>query len=166
MSADPIRYFHRAKQTVETEQVYGEKWLRWTYGSGLGGLALAAGSGGALAETPQVRLELNKVEDTKDGCRVYLVFENGTPVNYEGYKLDFVMFGRDGVIARRLALEASPLKANKTTVKLFDVAGLVCADLGAILINDVLACQSGGQERADCISSLATASRTAVSLKK
>lgn len=42
MSTEPIRYYHRAKQTVETEQVYGEKWLRWTYGSGLGQIALNA----------------------------------------------------------------------------------------------------------------------------
>jgi phosphatidylserine decarboxylase len=40
MSAEPIRYFHRAKQTVETEQVYGEGWLRWTYGNPLGRLSL------------------------------------------------------------------------------------------------------------------------------
>jgi phosphatidylserine decarboxylase len=40
MSAEPIRYFHRAKQVVETEQVYGEGWLRWTYGNPLGRLAL------------------------------------------------------------------------------------------------------------------------------
>jgi phosphatidylserine decarboxylase len=38
--AEPIRYFHRAKQVVETEQIYGEKWLRWTYGYSLGQLAL------------------------------------------------------------------------------------------------------------------------------
>ena len=42
MSNEPIRYFHRAKQVVETEQVYGEKWLRWTYGTALGGLSLWA----------------------------------------------------------------------------------------------------------------------------
>ncbi len=42
MSAQPIRFFHRAKQSIETEQVYGEKWLRWTYETGLGGLALNA----------------------------------------------------------------------------------------------------------------------------
>lgn len=41
-SAEPIRYFHRAKRTVETEAVYGEKWLRWTYGSSLGRFALEA----------------------------------------------------------------------------------------------------------------------------
>ncbi|RXK53351.1 phosphatidylserine decarboxylase [Oleiharenicola lentus] len=42
MPAEPIRYFHRAKKTVETEQVYGEAWLRWTYGSSLGRLSLHA----------------------------------------------------------------------------------------------------------------------------
>jgi phosphatidylserine decarboxylase len=40
MSAEPIRYFHRAKKTVETEQVYGEDWLRWTYETAPGRLAL------------------------------------------------------------------------------------------------------------------------------
>lgn len=40
MSAEPIRYYHRAKKTVETEQVYGESWLRWTYETSLGRLAL------------------------------------------------------------------------------------------------------------------------------
>ena len=42
MSAEPIRYFHRTKQVVETEQVYGGDWLRWTYGTGLGRFALNA----------------------------------------------------------------------------------------------------------------------------
>ncbi|MDP2138572.1 MAG: phosphatidylserine decarboxylase [Candidatus Didemnitutus sp.] len=42
MPAEPIRYFHRTKRIVETEQVYGEKWLNWTYETTLGGLALNA----------------------------------------------------------------------------------------------------------------------------
>lgn len=42
MSAEPIRYFHRAKQVVETEKIYGEKWLRWTYESALGRVSLHA----------------------------------------------------------------------------------------------------------------------------
>jgi len=31
MPAEPIRYYHRYKHTVETEQVYGEGWLRFAY---------------------------------------------------------------------------------------------------------------------------------------
>jgi phosphatidylserine decarboxylase len=40
MSAEPVRYFHRYKQVIATELIYGEGWLRWTYGSSLGRLAL------------------------------------------------------------------------------------------------------------------------------
>jgi phosphatidylserine decarboxylase len=40
MSSEPIRYFHRARKVVETEQVYGDRWLRWTYGNALGRLVL------------------------------------------------------------------------------------------------------------------------------
>ena len=36
MPAAPIRYYHRYKQSVETEQVYGENWLRWAYGNPAG----------------------------------------------------------------------------------------------------------------------------------
>lgn len=42
MPAEPIRYFHRTKQVVETEEIYGGDWLRWTYETGLGKFALNA----------------------------------------------------------------------------------------------------------------------------
>ncbi|HYC71752.1 MAG TPA: phosphatidylserine decarboxylase [Opitutaceae bacterium] len=38
---EPILYYHRAKGVIETEEVYGEGWLRWTYESAPGRLALA-----------------------------------------------------------------------------------------------------------------------------
>jgi phosphatidylserine decarboxylase len=37
---DTIRYFNRHSQELETEQVYGESFLRWTYGNPLGKLSL------------------------------------------------------------------------------------------------------------------------------
>ncbi len=36
MPAEPIRYFHRAKGTIETEHVYGERWLRFAYENPVG----------------------------------------------------------------------------------------------------------------------------------
>ena len=39
---EPIRYFNRHTGAMETEQVYGEGFLRWAYANPLGGLALAA----------------------------------------------------------------------------------------------------------------------------
>jgi len=41
MPALPIRYYDRYKKTVETEVVYGGKWLEWTYQTNLGKFALA-----------------------------------------------------------------------------------------------------------------------------
>jgi phosphatidylserine decarboxylase len=40
MSSDPIRYWNRSKKTVETEKIYGERWLRLVYGNPLGRLVL------------------------------------------------------------------------------------------------------------------------------
>jgi len=36
MSAEPIRYYHRSKQVLETEQIYGESWLRFAYENPVG----------------------------------------------------------------------------------------------------------------------------------
>jgi phosphatidylserine decarboxylase len=40
MSSEPIRYWHRAKRTVETERIYGERWLRLVYENPIGRLVL------------------------------------------------------------------------------------------------------------------------------
>ena len=40
MSAEPIRYYDRYRKTVETEQIYGEKWLRWAYETAPGRLTV------------------------------------------------------------------------------------------------------------------------------
>ena len=42
MSPSPVQYFDRYSGRVETEEIYGEAWLRWTYGNPLGRLALHA----------------------------------------------------------------------------------------------------------------------------
>jgi phosphatidylserine decarboxylase len=42
MAAEPIQFFNRYTGRVETEQVYGEGFLRWAYGNPLGRLSLHA----------------------------------------------------------------------------------------------------------------------------
>ena len=125
-------------------------------------IGLAAATAQAAADAPVTAVELNRLEAQEGSCRVYLLFDNRAPAPYEALRLDLIFFGKDGVIARRLAVDAAPLRADKRTVKLFDVAGLDCGDVGQILVNDVLACRDGsGGERADCIEDLALSSRVA-----
>lgn len=42
MHAEPICFYNRYTSQIETEQVYGEKWLRWAYETPLGRLAVGA----------------------------------------------------------------------------------------------------------------------------
>jgi phosphatidylserine decarboxylase len=40
MASEPIQYFNRYSGRIETEEVYGDRFLRWTYGNRLGQLSL------------------------------------------------------------------------------------------------------------------------------
>ncbi len=40
--SEPIQYYDRYSRTVQTEQIYGEKWLRWTYETAMGRLGVEA----------------------------------------------------------------------------------------------------------------------------
>ncbi len=113
-----------------------------------------------------IEIELNKLEDQDGSCRAYLVFRNQTDAQYSEFKLDLVMFGSDGVINRRLAVDSSPLRPNKTSVKLFDIDGLSCEGISLILINDVLSCKDGYDERDDCVNLIEASSKGDVSLVK
>ncbi|WP_425450047.1 Tat pathway signal sequence domain protein [Virgifigura deserti] len=110
----------------------------------------------------KVRVELNKLEEMGGACCAYLLFENATESAFDALKLDLVMFDPDGVIAKRLAVEGAPLPAGKTSVKLFDIQGLACAEIGQILLNDLIACQDSQGARTDCAGLLAPSSRAAV----
>jgi hypothetical protein len=132
----------------------------------LGGLFPDAAAAEQPTTPEPIRLELNRLEPAGNGCRVYLVIANTGATALDSLKLDLVLFGADGVIDRRLALEAGPLRAAKTSVKLFDLADYGCGELGSVLVNDVLACKSGTGEPTDCFARLALATRTPVGFTK
>ncbi|MBA2491703.1 MAG: Tat pathway signal sequence domain protein [Gammaproteobacteria bacterium] len=113
-----------------------------------------------------LRVELNKLEPQDGACRAYLVFENRTATSFSGLTLDLVMFDGEGVIARRLAVDAAPLPADKISVKLFDIDDLECANVQRILINDVLDCQDENGEVSDCVARIETRSRADAALVK
>lgn len=135
-------------------------------GMALVAAAFAAGGAAAQSLAQKIGVELNKLEDQDKGCRAYFVFDNATAANFESFKLDLVMFGSEGVIQRRLAVEAAPLRAEKKTVKLFDIAGMPCAAIGSVLLNDVLTCRDQAGEQPDCIARVAVGSRVSAALVK
>ena len=120
----------------------------------------------ARAEDGVLEVELNKLEPNKEACRAYLVLENQVPSAFEALKLDLVMFDPDGIVAKRLAVEAGPLPAGKTRLKVFDVGGLACDRIGRMLLNDVLACKDGTGTRGDCLALISTSARNGLSFIK
>jgi hypothetical protein len=117
-----------------------------------------------LSANDMIRIELNKLEERNGACRVYLVLENTGNITFSGFKLDLVTFDKEGIITGRLAVETAPLRALKTTVKLFDIPNLVCADMGRIIINDVIDCHDGTEQRSECITFVESSSRSTVPL--
>jgi hypothetical protein len=139
---------------------------------GLGATASAAliasllGLGAAGAEEGSVAIELNKLEPQGQQCRAYLVIQNKSTTDYSELKLDLVLFRPDGVIGRRFAVELAPLKANKRTVKLFDLEATPCDEVGSFLINDVMECKAASGPVDDCLQSITTSTLTNVQLNK
>ncbi|MBY0613694.1 MAG: hypothetical protein K2P80_16080 [Beijerinckiaceae bacterium] len=113
----------------------------------------------AHADDPNVAVELNKLEPQGKSCRVFVLIGNKSELAYQSLKLDLILFRPDGVIERRLALDLAPLRANKTSVKTFDLDALECGGFSSILINDAIECKADGGPVNDCLDRLAVSSR-------
>lgn len=137
--------------------------LATTAFSGTVAAAAAAADGAA---PPAIRVELNKLEELKGSCRAYLLLENRSGRAYRSFKLDLVMFDTAGIVARRLAVEGAPLAEGKTSLRVFDVPGLPCSGIGRILVNDVLSCGEGAEDRTACLAAIRPASRSSAELIK
>ncbi|MBS7792345.1 Tat pathway signal protein [Roseococcus sp. SDR] len=112
---------------------------------------------------PGLRFELNRLEPRDNAaCRVWFVLHNSGAEAVDPVRLDLVIFGRDGVVGRRIAVDVGPLPGGRTQARIFDLAGLACEGIGQVLLNDLLAC--GGAEPAQrnaCLDRLTLASRVA-----
>ncbi|MEM1344161.1 MAG: Tat pathway signal sequence domain protein [Pseudomonadota bacterium] len=131
------------------------------------GLSLLVGSALAQetgAQSTGISVELNKLETEDAACRPHLVLENQTEDDFEKLVLDLVMFDKDAIIARRLAVDIAPLRSGRLAVKVFSIPDLVCEDIGRMLVNGVLDCTASGAARSDCLDLLATRSRAEVDL--
>lgn len=118
------------------------------------GAWLSPWSTARAAEPVRGTIELNRLEERAEGCRVWLLLRNPGADAHDKLRLDLLLFGRDGVIARRMLVDAGPLPADKTMARIFDAARLPCTEIGAVLLNDIPACGTP-----DCLSRFATSSR-------
>jgi hypothetical protein len=121
--------------------------------------AQAQGSG-------NITIELNRLEDVENACRVYLLIQNDTSLNLTGAIIELVSFNAEGVIGQRLSVDLAPLRPNKTVVKLFDLPETSCGDMNRLLLNDALVCEGEGGSVDDCLGLLVPSSRASATFWK
>ena len=131
---------------------------------GVGIIAICSST--AVASEASITIELNKLEPHDSDCRAYFVIDNKSDRSYDALKLDLVLFRPDGVIDQRFAVELAPIKPKKRTVKLFDIDGTACDQVGSFLINDVMECKGSVGDLSDCLQELSVSSRTDIQISK
>jgi len=112
------------------------------------------------AATP-LALELNALQPVDAGCRVTLVASNGLGNVLDKATFELALFGAQGGIDRLVSLDFKALGVGKTKVLQFELAGLDCAAVTRVLINDVTSCEGPGLAPDACAANLVTSSRVA-----
>lgn len=119
------------------------------------------------AETGQLQVELNKVEEIDGGgCRAFFLFRNQTGKSFSGFEMSLAILDGQGVIDRLLSIDAAPLPVQRTTLKLFEIPEISCVNISEILLHDVTSCQPQNEEQMDCFPILNLGSKTAAQLVK
>ena len=130
------------------------------------GLAVGATSGASAQEKTAISIELNKLESLEGSCRAYFVVRPEGTTEYREFKMELLVFDTGGVIQKWLAIDAAPLRAGKTSVKLFDVAGVSCDKIGSVLLNDVTACADASGDIAGCVERVTPSSKAKATFYK
>ena len=119
-----------------------------------------------VAAEAELLIELNKLEDTEQGCRSLFLFDNATGHELNRFRVDLILFNQEGVYAKQLLLDMAPLYEDKKVLASFLLAEEPCASIGSILVNDLPWCENGSGAEVDCVPLLKVESRTEVPLEK
>jgi len=131
------------------------------------GLLFGAGAERAGAETGRLTVELNKFEEGEEGgCRAFFLFRNQTDMTFEDFEMSLAILNRSGVIDRLLNIDAAPIPAARTTLKLFEIPETRCDGISEILLHELAACRPQNADAMDCFPVLDLASRASAALVK
>lgn len=123
--------------------------------------------GGFAQDSGRLTVELNKFEDTDTGgCRAFFLFRNQAEITFENFEMSLAILDTDGVIDRLLTIDAAPLPAARTTLKLFEIPEISCAKVSEILLHELPACKPQNADPMDCFPLIDLASRTSAQLVK
>ena len=85
-----------------------------------------------IAHAQTLTVELNKLEDVDTGCQAFFLFQNGLEQNLSEFEMSLAILTPDSIIDRLLTIDAAPLPAQRTTLKLFEIPDTQCTQIGEI----------------------------------
>ena len=119
----------------------------------------------AQAEDGKLTVELNKFEETEAGsCRAFFLFKNKTEKTFEAFEFSLAILDTGGIIDRLLTIDAAPLNASRTALKLFEIPEISCGNISEILMHEIGACRPQNESEMDCYPVLNLISRTNAAL--
>lgn len=119
-----------------------------------------------VAADGMISIELNKAEETEQGCSSVFLFDNQSGHQLNRFQVDLVLFDDKGVHARRLLLDMAPLYEGKKVVASFLMNDLPCDEIGSMLVNALPSCANSTGEDLDCLPLLNVASKSTIPLEK
>lgn len=125
-------------------------------------LLAVAGAAQAQNAAPALHLELNAVQPSDKGCRFTFVVNNGLGADLSKVAFELALFDDAGAVDRLTVLAFKEMPAGKTKVSRFDIAGVDCAKVGRVLINEATECVGPGIEPAACMRGLNTSTKTTI----
>ncbi len=129
--------------------------------------ALALSTQYLVARTPGLAVELNKFETAENGsCRAFFLFRNDSGKSFAGFEMSLAILNGSGIIDQLLSIDAAPLPAARTTLKLFEIPDIACDAISEILLHDLPSCQPQNEDEMDCFPILDLVSRTSAGLVK
>jgi hypothetical protein len=129
-------------------------------------LAFISSTVSRAQDSGTLSIELNKVENTEQGCLSVFLLDNETGHELHRFRLDLVVFDQKGVYAKQLLVDMAPLYEDKKTMASFLLGEAPCDDISSVLINDVPQCENGAGASLDCVKFLQVQSRSDIELEK
>jgi hypothetical protein len=94
------------------------------------------------AAAQDLSLRLNALTPQQSACRVVFVLQSG--IGIDGLEAEIILFDRTGRVVDFTALDFRDLPQDRPRVRSFDLPGLDCNDLGALLVNGIARCEGPG----------------------
>ncbi|MEQ8480587.1 MAG: hypothetical protein RIC18_08010 [Hoeflea sp.] len=123
---------------------------------------LSSGQGAAAQDqqSGRIGLELNRLEQNGEACRLTFVVSNNLGSDLAGSGFEMVIFDGNGLVRLMTVFDFGALPDGKTVVNRFELPDTGCESVSRILVNSAARCSGPGTDAAQCSAALTTTNRT------